>query len=339
MNYSKFINFFFEYETPRVVTIRNVRLGIFRLLLQVGVLTFVLAFQLGYRKGYQATDAAESSVTTKVYDCCLIVLGFSNRHTLMQILFVIISHMSDSYLKVKGISYSSLSQNHNLFNLSEEKLSWYERVWDVSDYVIPPSENSGFFVLTNMVITPNQTRGTCPENHEEFPDSVCNMGKKGSHSNTVLSGLHNGSQHHSKTDDSKVDNTCVKGRIRSYVSHGAETGRCVEAQRAGSNGEVVNVCEISGWCPVEFDILPMPDRPLIPNTEYFTVLIKNSISFTTFHPEMYRRNNMPLGICLFDPNNSDTWLCPIFRLGDIVGLAGGILIMILGVTMKLCALV
>ena len=35
----------------------------------------------------------------------------------------------------------------------------YTRVWDEADYVIPPAENGAFFVATNVVITPNQTRG------------------------------------------------------------------------------------------------------------------------------------------------------------------------------------
>ena len=39
----------------------------------------------------------------------------------------------------------------------------YERVWDEADYVVPPAENGAFFVTTNVVITPNQTRGHCPE--------------------------------------------------------------------------------------------------------------------------------------------------------------------------------
>ena len=41
----------------------------------------------------------------------------------------------------------------------------YERVWDEADYVVPPAENGAFFVTTNVVITPNQTRGHCPEVH------------------------------------------------------------------------------------------------------------------------------------------------------------------------------
>ena len=39
----------------------------------------------------------------------------------------------------------------------------YERVWDEADYVVPPAENGAFFVTTNVVITPNQTLGHCPE--------------------------------------------------------------------------------------------------------------------------------------------------------------------------------
>jgi hypothetical protein len=35
----------------------------------------------------------------------------------------------------------------------------YNRVWDEADYVIPPAENGAFFVATNVIVTPNQTRG------------------------------------------------------------------------------------------------------------------------------------------------------------------------------------
>lgn len=41
----------------------------------------------------------------------------------------------------------------------------YQRVWDASDISVPPhgEESGGFFILTNLVITANQTRGTCSE--------------------------------------------------------------------------------------------------------------------------------------------------------------------------------
>ena len=49
----------------------------------------------------------------------------------------------------------------------------YERIWDESDYVVPPSENNAFFVMTNVVLTPNQTRTQCPEDPTELPEVEC----------------------------------------------------------------------------------------------------------------------------------------------------------------------
>ena len=57
--------------------------------------------------------------------------------------------------------------------LPAEYIDIYERVWDESDYVIPPSENNAFFVMTNVVLTPNQTRTTCPEDPGELPEVIC----------------------------------------------------------------------------------------------------------------------------------------------------------------------
>ena len=71
-------------------------------------------------------------------------------------------------LKVKGISVSELIDSYVSRNLSEDQMEMYERVWDEAEYVVPPSENNAFFIMTNAVITPNQTRGTCPEDHFEI---------------------------------------------------------------------------------------------------------------------------------------------------------------------------
>ena len=64
--------------------------------------------------------------------------------------------------KVKGVIFT---------NYSDEELAvpnypeLYRRIWDPSDYVSPDSglEHGGFFIMTNVVVTPNQTRGICPE--------------------------------------------------------------------------------------------------------------------------------------------------------------------------------
>ena len=50
-------------------------------------------------------------------------------------------------------------------NVHPEWRDLYRRVWDVTDFVVPPIQNNAFFVMANMVITPNhnQTRAECPE--------------------------------------------------------------------------------------------------------------------------------------------------------------------------------
>ena len=63
---SKLCPFFFEYETPKLVTIQSVPLGILRLILQTLVLVFVFAYQLWYSQGYQVFTEGETCVITKV---------------------------------------------------------------------------------------------------------------------------------------------------------------------------------------------------------------------------------------------------------------------------------
>ncbi|XP_078403961.1 P2X purinoceptor 5 [Cetorhinus maximus] len=46
------------------------------------------------------------------------------------------------------------------------------RLWDVVDYVIPPQGDNVFFVMTNMLMTPDQTEGVCAED-SSIPDARC----------------------------------------------------------------------------------------------------------------------------------------------------------------------
>jgi len=80
----------------------------------------------------------------------------------------------------------------NSYNFVFKQSAFKKR--DESDYVVPPAENSAFFVMTNVVVTPNQTRflkrirvnyrlcnvksqlqtrGFCPEDPKEVPESIC----------------------------------------------------------------------------------------------------------------------------------------------------------------------
>ena len=138
----EFFSNMMEYETPKVVTVHNPLIGFLRRTLQLGVLLYVFLYQLYYAKGYQEFAGIESSVTTKV--------GTTEKHPAL----LLVS-------QVKGYSQSSLGVKFN--SLPPNLRVIYERVWDEADYVIPPAENGAFFVTTNVVITPNQTLGNCPE--------------------------------------------------------------------------------------------------------------------------------------------------------------------------------
>ena len=66
----------------------------------------------------------------------------------------------------------------------------------------------------------------------------------------------------------------------------------------------------------------LSEKPLLKETEKFTVYIKNSIAFPHFGPK-YRRNNIMGGSVPSIYNFKTNPLGQIFIIGEIVELAGG----------------
>ncbi|XP_067866166.1 P2X purinoceptor 1 [Heterodontus francisci] len=66
-------DFFFEYETPRMVTIRNKRIGIIFRSIQLAVLVYIIGWVFIHEKGYQSMGSTISSVSVKVKG-----IGFTN---------------------------------------------------------------------------------------------------------------------------------------------------------------------------------------------------------------------------------------------------------------------
>jgi len=190
--------------------------------------------------------------------------------------------------KVKGTSLT------NLTNVLNQSFPLYGGVhlWDSEEYIIPPEENGAFYVMTNMIITPDQTQGTCPED-PELSDVKCTK-----------------------------DSDCTAMEPVKY-GHGVKTGKCVNTSEAQDDPDQ-KVCEIYAWCPVEIDQTPMPNFnlsygvPLL-ETENFTVLIKNNVQFPKFK-ESGRNIRSDLKTCVYDPDKDP--LCPIIKLGTIVKQAG-----------------
>ncbi|KAM6911352.1 P2X purinoceptor 1 isoform 2-T2 [Lycodopsis pacificus] len=61
-----FTDFFYEYETPRQVLVRNKKVGVVCRLVQLIVLVYIIGWVFVYEKGYQSTDKAVGSVFTKM---------------------------------------------------------------------------------------------------------------------------------------------------------------------------------------------------------------------------------------------------------------------------------
>ncbi|XP_072164107.1 P2X purinoceptor 4-like isoform X2 [Diadema setosum] len=146
--------------------------------------------------------------------------------------------------------------------------------------------------MTNMVLSPMQSRGACPED-PEIDREKCQS-----------------------DDDCRTDDAIITG-------NGIKTGRCVNTTNP-EDAQPTTVCEVRAWCPVEVDIQPLSKEAILAEAENFTVLIKNSITFPKFRFE--KRNildttdKMYLRSCRY--NRKTDPLCPIFRLGTILEEAG-----------------
>uniref|UniRef100_A0A1W7RF18 P2X purinoceptor n=1 Tax=Agkistrodon contortrix contortrix TaxID=8713 RepID=A0A1W7RF18_AGKCO len=233
--------FLFEYDTPRIVSIKSRKVGLMNRLVQLAILAYIIGWVFVWKKGYQETDSVVSSVTTKV----------------------------------KGITMTNTSDLG-------------PRVWDAADYVIPPQAENSVFIMTNMIITLNQTQGLCPE----FPD---------------------------KTTTCKSEADCKKGYVSTH-SNGIQTGKCRVYNLTDPS---IKTCEVFAWCPVENDD-NIPKPAFLRDAEEFTLLVKNNIWYPKFN--FTKRNILPtinhtyLKDCKYNAKTDP--FCPIFRLGDIVEAAG-----------------
>lgn len=156
-------------------------------------------------------------------------------------------------------------------------------VWDVVDYSGPSQDKNSFYVVTNVIVTKNQTQGSCPE--VPFRGRVC-----------------------------RSDADCEKG-LWEKQSHGIQTGSCVRFD------PLKKTCEVSAWCPVETKTSP-PRPALLAAAENFTVLIKNNIRFPSFNYIRRNILPSMTDAYLKSCDRKRDPLCPIFRLGDMVRAAG-----------------
>ncbi|XP_021949297.1 P2X purinoceptor 4 [Folsomia candida] len=246
------------YSTSRQVQIKSTLLAVCQLLIVITVwVAYLGSLNLNLKNVYQKSCPVQGAIVSKV----------------------------KGHLSTEDIPDSA-------FKISNPEL--YRRIWDTSDLVFPPyggdGQDGSFIAVTNLLITPNQTRGVCAES---------------SKSNIAFC---------------SKDKDCVRGKSVP-TSSGVMTGKCMND---------TGTCEISAWCPVEQNILPLKEknRALLEGVKDFTIMLKNSVEFPECGKgqDYHRRNILDnatkqyLSSCSYHTHN-DT-MCPIFRLGDIIEWSG-----------------
>ncbi|XP_029467911.1 P2X purinoceptor 1-like [Rhinatrema bivittatum] len=235
---TKISDVFFQYDTPRMVMVRDMKVGLMFRFIQLCVLSYIIGWVFIYERGYQAIEGIISSVS----------------------------------VKVKGIAFINLS------GMDPE-------IWDASDYVYPQQGDGSLVVITNYIMTPNQTLRNCAE----LPDAA---------------------------GPCSSDSECSKGKYMKR-GQGIMTGKCINFN------STFKTCEIFAWCPVEIDYI-IPKPPLLREAENFTLLIKNSITFARRRVSRRNLiesvTSDSLKSCIYHKIKDP--YCPIFKLGYIIAESG-----------------
>ena len=204
--------------------------------------------------------------------------------------------------------------NKQLNRVPEDHLHLYNRVWDTADDLNSYGPTS-FFVATNLIITPNQTRGTCPD----YPSTStsCDPADKTSCSLAdyvplvppapPVSGVwtgncvhYNHSDHRDNPDHWDHDN---KSDHRSNYDHSKNF-----------------TCEYLGWCPPQRDLPPSDKMAIFNESRNFTVQLQNSVYFTKF--KLFLDNDKEKCNKVFwNATDKSTKHSRNFRIEDIVNMA------------------
>ncbi|KAA0190522.1 P2X purinoceptor 4 [Fasciolopsis buskii] len=294
----------FVFEMPKVVHIRNPALAILFRLAQISILTYFVIFVMWWNKGYQSFDRALSGVTVKVRG-------------------------------VTWVGVNGLSQANPLL--------------DNGDYELQSLQNSGVYLTTRIRGKATQRLGYCAE-LVDLPDARCSTDEHCTPGSTAGHSVQ--SQDAEVFDAEEID--------LDDDGHGVFTGRCIHDMKVceiygwcpvsestrnskfsphASPPHVVTPVNIlqepfdlftnldflqqhrSYWEPNSVKL----SAPLFDVLNY-TFFIRSAIEFPYF--DVKRRNILPwmtehyLHTCMYDPISLKNQYCPVFRVHDMIRLAG-----------------
>ena len=183
--------------------------------------------------------------------------------------------------------------------------------WDAKDNIFktrPNMDNS--FIPTNVIITPNQTRGNCPD----WPNNVtrCKPDKEGKDPTTC--------RYEKFSAEPYI-------KLKQHVgASGVQTGRC---KRFNTTQASVNTtekeeytCEYYGWCPPPRPPKLKPKVPIFGQTKDFLLQIQHKAVFPSYNLEM--TNNHTDAQCLFNSSDAEEQnkYCRNFLVKDLVNITG-----------------
>ncbi|XP_055513390.1 P2X purinoceptor 1 [Leucoraja erinacea] len=167
--------FLFEYKTPRLIALRDKRVGLIFRLIQLVVLAYVVGWVFIYEKGYQSTGSTISSVSVKVKG-----FGFTN-----------LSSVGPKVLDVVDYTFPSQAVNYSITQSEERELLTYLSLPLITCLCFLPKGSSSFVIMTNYILTRKQSMKFCGQHRtsgECGADSDCPTGKFSRYGQGMMSG-------------------------------------------------------------------------------------------------------------------------------------------------------
>ncbi|VDP68680.1 unnamed protein product [Echinostoma caproni] len=298
-----FTEVMFVFEMPKVVHIRNPALGLLFRLVQLSILTYFVIFVMWWNKGYQSFDRALSGVTAKV----------------------------------SGVSW-----------VGSDRFTPGGPLVDNGAYNLRSLQNSGVYLTTRITAKAIQQLGYCAE-LTSLPDAHCLTDAHCTPGTTAGHSIYGPDGRMFSIEDIDLNDD----------GHGVFTGRCLQAMqvceiygwcpvraenqtslgRVASSSRVITPINIlmepytfftdlefiqrhrSAWEPSNLKLVP----PFFDVLNY-TLFIRNAIEFPYF--DVKRRNILQwmtedyLHSCMYDPVSPLNQYCPVFRVYDMLRLAG-----------------
>ncbi|KAF5911734.1 hypothetical protein HPG69_015712 [Diceros bicornis minor] len=314
--------FFFEYDTPRMVLVRNKKVGVVFRLIQLVVLAYVIGWVFVYEKGYQTSSGLISSVSVKlkglavtqlpdlgsqVWDVADYVFPAQGDSSFVVMTnFIATPQQAQGYCAEHPEGGTCRDDSGCTPGKAERKAQGEVHLL-LSPFIAPVS-----FKLPRQEVLPALSPPATPTLACPVPDPTT----------FLSSGFCSWVPHHWDLLGAGPGGLLCTPSLRwaptgSSIAPGIRTGKCV------AFNDTVRTCEIFGWCPVEVDD-NVPRPALLREAENFTLFIKNSISFPRF--KVNRCNLVEevttayMKTCLYHKTLHP--LCPIFKLGYVVQESG-----------------